>query len=220
MADHSTASGETHSRFLQHHFVDAEQQFDSAKMGMWIFLVTEILFFGGLFAAYIVYRLWYPELFVLASEELDTLLGGINTLVLIGSSFTVAMAIRSAQKDKIKQISIYLGITFALAAVFMIIKYFEWSHKFHLGIFPAEAYSYTGIDHPQAGVFFSLYYLMTGLHGIHVVVGMGLMVWLIVRARKNHFDHEYYTPVEITGLYWHLVDIIWIFLFPLFYLID
>lgn len=214
MANHSTA---TH---VQHHFVDSEQQFDAAKMGMWIFLVTEILFFGGLFAAYIVYRAWYPELFTLASEELDTLWGGVNTIVLIGSSLTVAMAIKSAQLNQKKGIIINLGITIALACVFMVIKYFEYTHKFHLGIFPGEFYTYDGVDHPQANVFFSLYYLMTGLHGIHVVVGIGLMVWLLIRATKDHFHSEYYTPVEITGLYWHLVDIIWIFLFPLFYLID
>lgn len=217
MADHSSS---THTQFMQHHFVDAEQQFDAAKMGMWIFLVTEILFFGGLFAAYIVYRSWYPELFTLASTELDTLLGGINTLVLIGSSLTVALSIRAAQLNQKKQIIIQLSITLALAMVFLIIKYFEWTHKFHLGIFPGEFYTFDGIDHPQANVFFSLYYLMTGLHGIHVVVGIGLMIWLLWRAMKDHFNSEYYTPLEITGLYWHLVDIIWIFLFPLFYLID
>lgn len=218
MANHSSSTSET--RFLQHHFVDAEQQFDAAKMGMWIFLGTEILMFGGLFAAYIVYRLWYPELFTLASEELDTILGTVNTLVLIGSSLTVAMAIRSAQTNKNRNIIIYLAITLALAATFMVIKYFEWTHKFHLGIFPGQFYSFEGIDHPQANVFFSLYYLMTGLHGFHVVIGMGLMGWLLWRSFKGHFNSEYYTPVEITGLYWHLVDIIWIFLFPLFYLID
>lgn len=217
MANHSSS---TSSQFFQHHFVDAEQQFDAAKMGMWIFLVTEILFFGGLFAAYIVYRAWYPELFTLASEELNTLWGGVNTLVLIGSSLTVAMAIKSAQLNQKKNIAINLGITLALAAVFMVIKYFEWTHKFHLGIFPGEFYAFEGIDHPKANIFFSLYYLMTGLHGIHVVIGIGLMIWLLVRSMKGHFDSEYYTPVEITGLYWHLVDIIWIFLFPLFYLID
>lgn len=217
MSDHSSSAA---SQFMQHHFVDADQQFEAAKMGMWIFLVTEILFFGGLFAAYIVYRLWYPELFTLASEELNTLWGGVNTVVLIGSSLTVAMAIKSAQLNQKRNIIINLGITLALAGVFMVIKYFEWTHKFHLGIFPGEFYSFEGIDHPKANVFFSLYYLMTGLHGIHVVIGMGLMVWLLWRAVKGHFDPEYYTPVEITGLYWHLVDIIWIFLFPLFYLID
>jgi len=215
MANHSATASH-----VQHHFVDADQQFDAAKLGMWIFLVTEILFFGGLFAAYIIYRAWYPELFTLASEELNTLWGGVNTVVLIGSSLTVAMAIKSAQLNQIKNISINLGITIALACVFMVIKYFEYTHKFDLGIYPGEFYTFEGIDHPKANIFFSLYYMMTGLHGIHVLVGIGLMIWLLIRAVKGHFDSEYYTPVEITGLYWHLVDIIWIFLFPLFYLID
>lgn len=218
MANHSSSA--TESRFLQHHFVDAEQQFQTAKLGMWVFLVTEILFFGGLFAAYIVYRLWYPELYVMASEELDTLLGGVNTVVLIGSSLTVALAIRASQLNQNKKIIINLGITIALACVFMIIKYFEWTHKFDLGIYPGKFYEFGGIEHEKANVFFSIYYLMTGLHGIHVVVGIGLMAWLLWRAVKGHFNSEYYTPIEITGLYWHLVDIIWIFLFPLFYLID
>jgi len=205
---------------MQHHFVDAEQQFDAAKMGMWIFLVTEILFFGGLFAAYIVYRAWYPELFTLASEELNTIWGGVNTVVLLGSSLTVAMAIKSAQLNQKKNVAINLGITLALAAVFMVIKYFEWTHKFDIGIFPGQFYAFEGIDHPKANIFFSLYYLMTGLHGIHVIIGIGLIAWLLWRSMKGHFDSEYYTPVEITGLYWHLVDVIWIFLFPLFYLIE
>ena len=218
MANHSSAT--SHASHVQHHFVDSDQQFDAAKFGMWIFLVTEILFFGGLFAAYIVYRAWYPELFTLASTELNTLWGGVNTLVLIGSSLTVAMAIKSAQLNQKKNIIINLAITIALALVFMVIKYFEYTHKFEIGIFPGEFYTFEGIDHPKANIFFSLYYMMTGLHGIHVLVGIGLMIWLVKKATNNAFDSEYYTPLEITGLYWHLVDIIWIFLFPLFYLID
>jgi cytochrome c oxidase subunit 3 len=218
MANHSSAT--SHASHVQHHFVDSDQQFDAAKFGMWIFLVTEILFFGGLFAAYIVYRAWYPELFTLASEELNTLWGGVNTLVLIGSSLTVAMAIKSAQLNQKKNIIINLGITIALAFIFMVIKYFEYTHKFEIGIFPGEFYAFEGIDHPKANIFFSLYYLMTGLHGIHVLIGIGLMIWLVKKAANNAYDSEYYTPLEITGLYWHLVDIIWIFLFPLFYLID
>jgi cytochrome c oxidase subunit III len=144
----------------------------------------------------------------------------VNTVVLIGSSLTVAMAIRSAQLNQQKGLVINLGITIALACVFMIIKYFEYTHKFHLGIYPGAYYVYEGIAHDQANIFFSIYYMMTGLHGLHVLIGIGLMIWLVVRARKGHFHSEYYTPVEITGLYWHLVDIIWIFLFPLLYLID
>lgn len=205
---------------VQHHFVDSDQQFDAAKMGMWVFLVTEILFFGGLFAAYIIYRAWYPDLFIQASDQLNTLWGAVNTVVLIGSSLTVAMAIRSAQLNQKKGLIINLGITIALAFVFMVIKYFEYTHKFHLGIFPGEFYTFEGIEHAKANIFFSIYYMMTGLHGVHVLVGIGLMIWLVIKANKGVFSTEYYTPVEMVGLYWHLVDIIWIFLFPLLYLID
>lgn len=217
MANSQPSDVPTH---VAHHFVDSEQQFDSAKLGMWVFLVTEILFFGGLFVAYIVYRAWNPELFLLAAQELDTMMGAINTVVLIGSSLTMALAIRAAQLNQQKNIIIYLSITIAMAMTFMVIKYFEYAHKFDIGILPGEMYTFTGIDHPKAAIFFSIYYMMTALHGIHVLIGVGLMIWLIVRARQGAYSSEYYTPVEITGLYWHLVDIIWIFLFPLLYLID
>lgn len=219
MAQPTTTSVEKKS-FLQHHFVDHEQQFETAKLGMWIFLVTEILFFGGLFLAYIAFRAWYPELYVMASEHLDTFWGTVNTVVLLSSSLTVAMAIRSAQRNQQKGLILNLLFTIGLAFVFMVIKYFEYEHKFHLGIYPGEFYTYGGIDHELANIFFSIYYMMTGLHGIHVLVGIGLMIWLVIRARKGHFDSQYYGPVETVGLYWHLVDLIWIFLFPLLYLID
>ncbi|OAN63980.1 cytochrome C oxidase subunit III [Balneola sp. EhC07] len=217
MSNHSQA----HPAHLQHHFVDSDQQFDAAKMGMWVFIVNEILFFGGLFCAYIVFRAWHPDLFTQAATELNTVWGAVNTLVLIGSSLTVAMAIRSAQKNQIKGLQINLLITIALACVFLLIKYFEYSHKLHIGIWPgAELYTYEGIDHPLAHVFFSIYYVMTGIHAIHIIVGIGLMIWIYIRAKKNEFGSEYYTPVEMVGLYWHLVDVIWIFLFPLLYLIE
>ena len=205
---------------LHHHFVNSDQQFDASKLGMWVFLVTEILFFGGLFAAYVIYRSWYPDLYIQASTQLNTLWGAVNTLVLIGSSLTVAMAIRSAQTNDNRGVYLNLIITLTLAAVFMVIKYFEYTHKFHLGIFPGGYYSFDGIAHPKANIFFSIYYMMTGLHGLHVIIGIGLMIWLAVKAKKGAFSAEYYTPVEMVGLYWHLVDIIWIFLFPLLYLID
>jgi len=202
------------------HYVSSDQQFETAKLGMWVFLVTEILMFGGLFMGYIAYRAWYPELFLLASEQLDVFWGAINTVVLIASSFTVAMAIRSAQVNNQRWIVVNLAITIALAFMFMVIKYIEYSHKWELGIFPGSYYAYDGIAHDKANIFFSIYYMMTGLHGIHILIGIGLMTWLLVRAVKGHFHSEYYTPVEIVGLYWHLVDLIWIFLFPLLYLID
>ena len=216
MANHSTS----HPTHVQHHFVDADQQFDTAKMGMWVFLVNEILFFGGLFCAYIIYRAWYPELFTEAALELNTFWGAINTGVLIGSSLTVAMAIRSAQLNQIKGLIYNLYITIALAFVFMVIKYFEYTHKFHLGIFPGEYYTYEGIADEKAAIFFSIYYMLTGVHALHVLIGIGLIYWIYLRAKKGEFSSEYYTPVEITGLYWHLVDLIWIFLFPLLYLIE
>lgn len=205
---------------LHHHFVNSDQQFESSKMGMWIFLVTEILFFGGLFAAYIVYRAWYPELYLEASQELDAFWGAVNTFVLIGSSLTVAMAIRSAQLNQIKGLIINLWITIGLACTFMVIKYFEYAEKLEKGVAPGAYYTYDGLEHEKANIFFSIYYMMTGLHGLHVVIGIGLMLWLVWKAKKGAFHSEYYTPVEITGLYWHLVDVIWIFLFPLLYLID
>jgi cytochrome c oxidase subunit 3 len=216
----NTAIADGHASHVAHHFVDAEQQFDSAKLGMWVFLVTEVLFFGGLFAAYIVFRAWYPDLFTKASTQLNTIMGGVNTLVLIASSLTMALSIRAAQLNDKKWTFNYLLATFLLAGVFLVIKYFEYTHKFHIGIFPGKFYTFTEIDHPKANVFFSIYYMMTGLHGIHVVIGMGLIAWLMVRAQKGHFSSEYFSPVEVTGLYWHLVDLIWIFLFPLFYLIE
>lgn len=210
----------TRPAHLQHHFVDSDQQFNASKLGMWVFLVTEILFFGGLFAAYVIYRAWYPDLYIQASTQLNTLWGAVNTAVLIGSSLTVAMAIRSAQTNDNRGVFLNLVITLVLAFVFMVIKYFEYTHKFELGIFPGGHYTFEGIEHPKANIFFSIYYMMTGLHGLHVIIGIGLMVWLAIKAKNNAFSAEYYTPVEMVGLYWHLVDIIWIFLFPLLYLID
>ena len=205
---------------LQHHFVDADQQFESSKLGMWIFLVTEVLMFGGLFVAYIIYRSWHPELFYLAAKELDTLLGATNTVVLIASSLTIALAIRAVQTDRIQAAINYMGATIVLAATFMVIKYFEYSDKFAKGILPGAAYHYDGIAHDMAANFFSIYYMMTGLHGIHVIIGMALIAWMMVKAKRGNVHSGYYTPVENTGLFWHLVDIIWIFLFPLLYLID
>lgn len=205
---------------VAHHFVNSDQQFDAAKMGMWIFLVTEILFFGGLFAAYILYRAWYPDLYIMASEHLDTTMGAINTGVLILSSLTMALSIWAAQNNDKQKTTLFLLVTILCAFGFMVIKYFEYTHKFHLGIFPGEFYTFEGIAHPKANIFFSIYYMMTGLHGIHVIIGIGLIAWLAFKNTKGAYNSEYYTPIEIVGLYWHLVDIIWIFLFPLLYLID
>lgn len=204
---------------LQHHFSDAEQQRESAKLGMWLFLLTEVLLFGGLFCAYSVFRAWYPDLFHNAHQHLDVVMGTTNTVVLITSSLTMALAIRSAQLNRPKAAQINLWITLILAGVFLVIKYFEYSHKIDLGQLPGKWYTFTGIEGSNPHIFFSVYFLMTGLHGIHVISGMAVIGWLIRRTARGDFTDRYYTPLELTGLYWHLVDLIWIFLFPLFYLI-
>lgn len=209
-----------HPDHLKHHFVNSEQQADASKLGMWIFLLTEVLLFGGLFCFYAIYRSWYPDMFVNAHKELDMVMGATNTIVLITSSLTMALAIRSMQLGRRKATLYNLAATIALACSFLVIKYFEYSHKFHLGQLPGKFYTFEGIEGTNPHVFFSVYFAMTGLHGLHVLIGIGVIGWLFLRVRKGHFSPQYYTPIEMTGLYWHLVDLIWIFLFPLFYLIS
>jgi len=210
---------DTHPAFLAHHFSDPSQQRESAKLGMWIFIVTEILLFGGLFVAYTIYRALDPDMFYNAHKHLNVVLGTVNTVVLITSSVTMALAIRSMQLDR-KKHTIYLLIaTLLLALVFLVIKYFEYSHKIHLGQLPGKFYTFNGIQGNNPHIFFSVYFAMTGLHAIHILAGMSAIIWVLVRTSKNHFSSQYYTPIEMTGLYWHLVDLIWIYLFPLLYLI-
>ena len=205
---------------VPHHFDSAEQAFESSKLGLWIFLVTEILLFGGLFVAYTIFRGLYPATFHEASHHLNKVLGSINTVVLICSSLMMALAVdrvRQNDRDKAHQ---YMLMTLFFAACFMIIKYVEYSHKFHEGLLPGAHFTFAGlIDDPKVPLFFSLYFMMTGLHGIHVLVGMGLIMWILVRSNRGDFSSSYYTPVELVGIYWHLVDLIWIYLFPLLYLI-
>jgi len=215
--NHSTAA--VRPAHVQHHFATSEQQFDAAKMGMWLFLITEILLFSGMFVAYAVYRAWYPEVFKAAAVLLDTNMGALNTVVLLTSSLTMALSIRAIQADNMKWLTINLVLTIALAFVFLIVKYFEYTHKFQEHIFPGVNYAYEGLDMAFVPLFFSIYFVMTGIHGFHVVVGIGVLTWILVKSIRGRFSSEYYTPVELSGLYWHLVDIIWIFLFPLLYLI-
>jgi len=213
--DHS----ENRPAYLQHHFSDATQQAESAKLGMWVFLLTEILLFGGLFAAYSIFRSWNPEMFYNAHKYLDVTLGSINTVVLISSSVTMALAIRSMQLGQKQKTLALLWTTLILASVFLVIKYFEYSHKFHLGQLPGKYYTFVGVEGNNPHIFFSIYFIMTGLHGFHVMAGMVIITWMIIKTSRNKFSPEYYTPLELTGLYWHLVDLIWIYLFPLLYLI-
>lgn len=209
----------SHPEHLAHHFVDVEQQRESAKMGMWIFLLTEVLLFGGLFTAYTVFRSINHDMFYNAHKFLDIELGTLNTLVLISSSVTMALAIRSIQLDKRKQSIYFLMSTLALAAVFLVVKYFEYSHKFHLGQLPGKYYTFSGVEGNNPHIFFSIYFVMTGLHGLHVIGGMVAISWIIRKTIRGKLSGAYYTPMELTGLYWHLVDLVWIYLFPLFYLI-
>ena len=215
----NVSHSDAHPSFVQHHFHDAEQQGESAKLGMWLFLLTEILLFGGLFVAYAIFRSWHLDMFFEAHKQLSWVLGGVNTVVLITSSVTMALAIRSMQLADKRATMIFLGSTLALAGVFLVVKYFEYAHKFHLGQLPGEYYTFDGIEGANPHIFFSVYFMMTGLHGFHVIGGMAVITWLMIRTHKGHFSSEYYTPIEMTGLYWHLVDLIWIFLFPLLYLI-
>lgn len=213
---HHSASHPVH---LAHHFADSEQQRESAKLGMWLFLLTEVLMFGGLFCTYAIFRSWNPEMFHNAHVHLNVFMGGLNTVVLITSSLTMALAIRFMQLGQKRKTMISLALTLGLAATFMVIKYFEYMHKIDLGQLPGNLYTFTGIEGNNPHIFFGIYFLMTGLHGLHVFGGMCVISWLMFKTSRNAFSSEYYTPLELTGLFWHLVDLIWIFLFPLFYLI-
>lgn len=204
---------------LQHHFEDLEQQFESSALGMWTFLITEILFFGGLFAGYLLYRFKYPEAFALGSHELDITLGTINTVVLITSSLTMALAVYWGQHGDKKKIILFVTLTMILGLTFLGIKGVEYSHKWHEHLMPGPGFAFEGPHADQVRIFFSFYFAMTGMHAFHMVIGIGIMIYLIVKARTGVFNHEYSTPIEMSGLYWHFVDIIWIFLFPLLYLI-
>jgi cytochrome c oxidase subunit III len=190
-----------------HAHMDAAQAYEAAKLGIWTFLATEVLLFGGLFTAYIVFRLKFPQMFHADHFHLNRILGGVNTIVLICSSLTVALGIAAIRKGKQDLLKLYLSLTILLAAAFLGIKYVEWTEKFAHGLFP------------DTDVFFSLYFVMTGLHGLHVLGGILVLGGVLVLAGKGRFSEHYYTPVEISGLYWHFVDLVWIYLFPLFYLI-
>jgi cytochrome c oxidase subunit 3 len=211
--------GQHHHPALQHHFDTLEQQQHASTLGMWVFLVTEVLFFGGLFMAYILYRTWYPDMFIAASSHLDVTLGAANTVVLIGSSLTMALAVRASQLGDRRGTVIFLILTMLLGAVFLGVKVVEYSDKFHHHLVPGPHFQFAAPYSQTAQLYFSLYFAMTGLHAIHMIIGFGLMSVITVMAARGRFSPEYYTPVEMAGLYWHFVDIVWIFLFPLLYLI-
>jgi cytochrome c oxidase subunit III len=202
-----------------HQFENARQQREAATLGMWAFLVTEVLMFGGLFLTYAVYRVAYPEAYAAASHHLNVPIGAFNTAVLIGSSLTMALAVRSAQLGRQSQLLLFLILTMALGGVFLGVKVVEYADKFEHHLVPGASFHFEGAQARPAQIFFGLYFAMTGLHASHMIIGEGILAVLLWMARRGRFSPAYYTPVELFGLYWHFVDIVWIFLFPLLYLI-
>jgi cytochrome c oxidase subunit 3 len=206
-------------RELRHHFVDMEAQQEASALGMWIFLVTEVLFFGGMFTAYVIYRASYTRAFEGASNLLDLKLGAFNTAVLILSSLTMALAVWAGQQGRKNLIVLFLTATILLGGTFLGVKVIEYKQKFVHHEVPGPHFVVPEGLPRQSEMFFSLYFCMTGLHALHMVIGIGLLLWLIARARRGDFTPRYNTPVDMVGLYWHFVDIVWIFLFPLLYLL-
>jgi cytochrome c oxidase subunit III len=210
-----------HHPALAHQFDSLAAQSEATTLGMWVFLATEVLFFGGLFACYTIYRAWYPDAFAAASRSIDITLGATNTVVLITSSLTMALAVHAAQAGKRNLLMIFLVITMLLGVVFLGIKSVEYYQKFVEHHIPGPNFNFE--EFPQynkhAQLFFSLYFVMTGLHAAHMIIGLGIMLTMLWWAWRGIITPEYYSPIEISGLYWHFVDIVWIFLFPLLYLI-
>jgi cytochrome c oxidase subunit III len=226
----AVANGEVDNLALRHQFAEPQQQRDASSLGMWVFLATEIMFFGGLFCSYLIYRRLYFADFAAASTSIDALLGGTNTAVLICSSLTVVLAIWAAQTSRRAMMIAMLIVTMLFGLTFLGIKAKEYADKFEEHHVPGASFSFENVPipgHPNeradprhAQIFFALYFIMTGLHALHMIVGLGVFTWLLWAACKGRFTPEYHTPLEIGGLYWHFVDIIWIYLFPLLYLID
>jgi cytochrome c oxidase subunit 3 len=216
---HAAAADHPHNPHLAHHFDTIEKQDTAVRLGMWLFLGTEVLLFAGLFLGYSVYRHFYHATFHAASRTLDLSLGTLNTVVLITSSFTVAMAFYAIKKGKTALCAGMLVATILFALTFLGVKSVEYAHKFAEGALPGKFYHFHEVTGPGANLFYTVYFLATGLHAFHVIVGMSILIWVLVRVLKGHFGPSYYVPVELGGLYWHLVDLVWIFLFPLLYLI-
>jgi cytochrome c oxidase subunit 3 len=224
---HLTDSEQHAQSALAHHFDNLEQQREAGSLGMWVFLITEIMFFGGLFTGYVIYRTQNQASFAFASSTLNWKLGALNTVVLIGSSLTMALAVYFAQTGARRSQILFLALTTLLGSVFLVVKAFEYAEKIQLRHVPIRGFWSWGDKHPiPAGVsersvqmFYWIYFAMTGLHALHMIIGIVMMLVLIFFARKGRYTPEYHAPVELGGLYWHFVDIVWIFLFPLLYLL-
>lgn len=203
------------------HFDDAEQQFEASQLGMWTFLATEVMFFGGLFLVYAIYRAAYPQAFAEGSHHLDLVLGAVNTGVLLCSSLSMALAVRAAQLSQRRQLMLFLILTILFGTAFLGVKAFEYYEKYHDHLMPLLGlpFQWEGENANQVRLFFGLYFAMTGFHALHMILGIGVLLVLLVLSWRGWFSSEYYTPVEMVGLYWHFVDIVWVFLYPLLYLI-
>jgi cytochrome c oxidase subunit 3 len=227
---HGQGSGHDHeASHLAHQFEDPGQQHASATLGMWTFLATEVMFFGGLFAGFVVYRFTDPRAFALACRKLLVWAGTINTFVLLTSSLTMALAVRAGQQGKASWQVRFLLLTMLLATIFLGIKSFEYYEEYENHLVPGLNFSPDALKIPagatplvvqQTELFFVFYFFMTGLHAFHMIIGIGVMAWMAWRAHRGQFTRAYHTPLELTGLYWHFVDMVWVFLFPLLYLID
>ena len=212
-------SSHTHHGALAHQFEDLAQQREVASLGMWLFLVTEILFFGGLFLVYSVYRGWYPAAFAASSHELVVWAGTLNTVVLITSSLTMALAVHAAETGNRRALILFLLATMALGCVFLGVKAYEYRTEYLEHHIPGAGFQFEKQYLLNAQIFFSLYFLMTGLHALHMIIGLGIMAVMVWMSWRGKITPEYPNPIEVSGLYWHFVDIVWIFLFPLLYLI-
>ena len=219
MSNHAAAAHGHHHPAHAHHFETLEQQQEASTFGMWVFLVTEILFFGGALLAYAIYRAQFPEAFAFSSHELDIQLGALNTAVLIGSSLTMALAVHAAQTGNRGGTMMWIVLTMVLGTVFLGVKGVEYHEKFVKHHIPGFGFEFEPEYFRPAQIFFSLYFVLTGLHALHMIIGLGIMTWMFIWTKQGRIDAEYASPVEIAGLYWHFVDIVWIFLFPLLYLI-
>ena len=217
-ADAAHAHG-AHPRELRHHFASLHQQKETASLGMWVFIAQEIMFFGGLFLVYTVYRTLYPDAWAAASHHLDYKLGAVNTAVLICSSLTMAMAVHAAALGHARQIVAYIFATIGLGSVFLGVKVYEYADKFKHHLVPGPHFAFEGPFERPAEIFYSLYFAMTGLHALHMIIGVPILLSVAWQAHKGRYGPAYHTPVEMVGLYWHFVDIVWIFLFPMLYLV-
>ncbi len=219
MTDHSHDDG--HPKYQAHHFKSMDQQTSAGKLGMWVFMGQELLFFSGLFCAFGFVRYMYPDMVAQAQTSMDWRLGGVNSIILLISSLTMSLCVRSARSNNKSGTVKFLIATMICGFVFLVIKGTEWGMHFHEGYYPGKYFhpiAEAPIQDPLAHIFFGLYYVMTGMHGLHIVVGLGLMIWMLIRTIKGEFNSENYVSLENTSLFWHLVDIVWIFLYPLLYL--